>query len=121
MAWKSLGSPNIVLPLSHILSFNISTSECIGNLPKFPITLGAKTICIDIMVLQGPLDFNFLLGCDYIYSMKVVVSTLFREMHFPHDRNIVTIDQLSFTNNCTTFAHPICLSVPNVQAVSRPS
>ena len=39
-------------------------------------------------------------------------------MHFPHDGNMVTIDQLSFTNNCTTFAHPISLSVPNVQVVS---
>ena len=36
-------------------------------------------------------------------------------MHYP-----LTIDQLSFTNNCTIFAHPISLSVPNVQAVSPP-
>ena len=48
------------------------------------------------MVVQGPLDFNLILGCDYVYSMKDVVSTLFRVMHFPHDGKIVTIDQLSF-------------------------
>ena len=48
----------------------------IGNLPYFPITLGGKTVCIDVMVVQGPLDFNFLLGHDYVYAKKVVVSTL---------------------------------------------
>ena len=83
-----------------------------------PITLEGKIISIDIIVMQGPLDVNFLLGHDYINAMKVVVSTLFRVMHFPHDGNMVTIDQLSFTNNCTKFAHPISLSVPNIQAVS---
>lgn len=42
-----------------------------------PITLGGKTISIDVMVMQGPLDFNFLLVCDYIYAMKVFMSMLF--------------------------------------------
>ena len=48
------------------------------------------------MVVQGPLDLNFLLGRDYVYAMKVGVSTLFRVIHFFHDGKIVTIDQLSF-------------------------
>ena len=39
-------------------------------------------------------------------------------MHFPHNGNMVTINQLSFTKNCTTFAHPISLIVPNIQVVS---
>ena len=55
----------------------------LGILPRFPITLGGKIICIDVMVVQGPLDFNLLLGRDYFYTMKVVVSTLFRVMDFP--------------------------------------
>ena len=48
------------------------------------------------MVVQGPLDFNLLLGHDYVYAMKAIVSTLFRVMYFPHDGNITTIDKLSF-------------------------
>ena len=48
------------------------------------------------MVVQGPLDFNILLGRDYVYAMMDVVSTLFRFMHFPHDGKIVNIDKLSF-------------------------
>ena len=48
------------------------------------------------MVVQGPLYFNMLLRGDYVYAMKDVVSTLFQVMHFTHDGNIMTIDQLSF-------------------------
>ena len=66
------------------------------RLPHLPITLGGKTVCIDVMVVQGPLDFNMILGHDYFYAMKAVMSTLFRVMHFPHDGKIMTIDQLSF-------------------------
>ena len=80
----------------HILAFNRRTTAPLGTPPCLRITLGGKTICIDVMVVQGPLDFNLLLGRDYVYAMKAVVSTLFRVMHFPHDGNIVTIDQLSF-------------------------
>ena len=70
----------------------------LGILPHFPITLGGKIVCMNFMVVQGPLDFNLLLGCDYVYAMKVVVSTLFQVMYFPHDGKIVTIDQLSLLN-----------------------
>ena len=48
------------------------------------------------MVIEDPLDFNMLLGCDYVYAMKVVMYTLFRVMHFPHNESIITINQLSF-------------------------
>ena len=60
------------------------------------MTLGWKTISVDVMIIQDPLYFNLILGRHYVYAMKVVVSTLFRVMHFPHDGNIVTIDQISF-------------------------
>ena len=117
-AWQGIGSPNLVLASSQLLAFNKNTSEPLGVLPQMPIALGGKTVFIDVMFVQGPLDFNFLLGHDYIYAMKVVMSTRFRVMYFPHDTNMVTIDQFSFTNNRTTFAHPISLSVPNIQVVS---
>jgi hypothetical protein len=40
-----------------------------------------------------------ILGCDYVYAMNVVVSTLFRVMHFPHNGSIVTIDQMALDNH----------------------
>ena len=48
------------------------------------------------MVIEDPLDFNMLLGCDYVYAMQAVVSTFFRVMYFNHGEEIVTIDQLDF-------------------------
>ena len=75
------------------------------------------------MVVQGPLDFNLLLGCDYVYAMKVVVSTLFRVMNCPHDGNIVTIDQFSFVtpNHCMTPSNQTALNVPHVLVIPSPS
>ena len=50
----------------------------------------------DFMVIEDPLDFNMLLGHDYVYVMQTVLSTLFRVMYFNHGEEIVTIDQLDF-------------------------
>ena len=72
-----------MLATDQILDFNRRPTTPLGTLPYFPITLGGKTVCIDVMVVQGPLDFNILLGRNYVYAMKAVVSTLFRVMHFP--------------------------------------
>ena len=64
-----------------------------------------------------------LLGHDYVYAMKAVVSTLFRAMHFPHDGKIMTIDQLSFVtpDHRITPSSQTTLNVPHVLVVSSPS
>jgi hypothetical protein len=95
VAWYALGCPQLA-PVTHsLLAFNRGTSQPLGILPQFPITLGGKTVFIDVMVVRDPLDFSLLLGRDYVYAMKAIVSTLFRVISFPHDGRIVTIDQLS--------------------------
>ena len=83
-AWKALGSSHLVPSINQILAFNQRPTTPLGTLPYLPIKLGGKTVCIDVMVVQGPLDFNLLLGRDYVYAMKVVVSTLVRVMYFDH-------------------------------------
>ena len=107
----------------QILNFNQRPIAPLGTLPYFPITLGGKTICIDVMVVQGPLDFNLLLGSDYVYAMKDVVSTLFRVMHFPHDGKMVTIDQLSFVtpDHRITPNNQTALNMTHVLVVPSPS
>ena len=74
------------------------------------------------MVVQGPLDFNMLLGHDYVYAMKAVVSTLFRVMNFPHDGKIVTIDQLYFVtpDHRITPSNQTTLNVSHVLVVLSP-
>ena len=106
-----------------MLAFNRRPTTRLGTLPYLPITLGGKTVCIDVMVVQGPLDLNLLLGCDYVYAMKDVVSTIFRVMHFPHDGKIVTIDHLSFVtpDHRITPSHQTTMNVPHVLVVPSPS
>jgi hypothetical protein len=96
IAWQDLGYPPLVPVTQNLLAFNRRTSQPLGTLPQFPITLGGKTIFIDVMVVQDPLDFPLLLGRDYVYAMKAIVSTLFHVISFPHDGRVVTVDQLSF-------------------------
>jgi hypothetical protein len=96
VAWYALGCPQLAPVTQSLLAFNRGTSQPLGILPQFPITLGGKTVFIDVMVVRDPLDFSLLLGRDYVYAMKAIVSTLFHVISFPHDGRIVTIDQLSF-------------------------
>jgi hypothetical protein len=96
LAWQALGCPQLAPVTQNLLAFNRRTSQPLGTLPQFPVTLGGKTVFIDVMVVQDPLDFTLLLGWDYVYAMKAIVSTLFHVIYFPHDGRIVTIDQLSF-------------------------
>jgi hypothetical protein len=93
--WQALGCPHLAPVMHNLLSFNIRTSQPLGTLPHFPVTLGGKNVFIDVMVVQDPLDFALLLERDYVYAMKAIVSTLFRVISFPNDGRIVTIDQLS--------------------------
>ena len=70
-----------------------------GALPQFPITLCGKIVLIDMMVVNHPLDFNMLLGRDFVYAMNVLISSLFQVMYFRHNGNIITIDQLASDNH----------------------
>ena len=108
---------------NQILDFNRIPTAPLGILPHLPITLGGKTIRIDVMVVQGPLDFNLLLGQDYVYTIKDVVSTLFRVMHFPHYGKIVSIDQLSFVTPGHRIipSNQIALTVLHVLVIPPPS
>jgi hypothetical protein len=62
IAWKALGCPSLAPVMQNLLAFNRRTSQPLGTLPQFPITLGGKTVFIDVMVVQDPLDFSLLLG-----------------------------------------------------------
>jgi hypothetical protein len=96
IAWQALGYPPLAPFTQNLLAFNRRSSQPLGTLPQFPVTLGGKTIFIDVMVVQEPLYFSLLLGQDYVYAMKSIVSTLFCVIYFPHDGRVVTVDQLSF-------------------------
>jgi hypothetical protein len=52
--------------------------------------------------------------------MNVVVSMLFRVMHFPHNGRIVTIDQLAYDNHhpYSNLDHATPFYVPSIQVDS---
>lgn len=70
-AWKALSSPPLVPVTHNLLAFNRGTSRPLGILPQLPITLGGKTIYLNVMVVPGPLDYNLLLVRDYVYGMEL--------------------------------------------------
>ena len=72
------------------------------------------------MVVQGPLDFNLLLGCDYVYVMRALISSLFHVVCFPHEGRIVTIDQLSFIGHQMPLMQPSSPIGSCLQAVPSP-
>ena len=53
-------------------------------------------------MVDAPLDYNLLLGRNWMYSMKAIASFLFHIVCFPFNRKIVTIDQTSFKNLLVT-------------------
>jgi len=104
--WQALGSPQFVPITQNLLAFNRGTSQLLGILPKFPITLGGKVIYLDMMVVQGPLDFNLILVRDYVYVMGALISSLFRVICFSHEGRIVAINQLLFVGPNLTLDQP---------------
>jgi hypothetical protein len=62
IAWQALGYPHLLSVTQTLFAFKIRTSHPLGILPQFHVTLGGKTVFIDVMVVQDPLDFDLLLG-----------------------------------------------------------
>jgi hypothetical protein len=60
--WKDFGSPHLALVTQNLLTFDKRVSQPLGILPRFLVTLGGKIVCVDVMVVHDPLEFNLLLG-----------------------------------------------------------
>ena len=101
--WLNLGSPTLTLPSNSLKDFDGHTFLPKGYLARFPITLGGKTVTVEVEVVERHLDYNLLLGHSWPYAMNSIVSSVFRLILFPLDGKIVTVDQLSFcTHDYTT-------------------
>ena len=110
-----------MLVTENLLAFNRRMSQPLGILPRLPVTLGGKTVHMDMMVFSSPLEFNLLLSCDYTYAMGALVSSLFHVMCFPHQGWIVTIDQLAFFGPNMAAIPPSSLSNIYLPVVDRKS
>jgi hypothetical protein len=91
-AWKQLGSPTLIPSMTELRSFDGRLCSLLGILPNLPIELGGKTVLINVAIMNGLMDYNILLGRDFIYAMNVVASSFFQVMIFPHEGHMITID-----------------------------
>jgi hypothetical protein len=95
--WKAIGQPELSPSPTLLTAFDGRSFRLHGIIPSFPVQLGGKTVCVEVEVVDAPIDYNLLLGRSWTYAMQAVVATIFRVLLFPHEGRIVTIDQLSFS------------------------
>jgi hypothetical protein len=95
--WKAIGQPELSPSPTLLTVFDGRSLRPHGIIPSFPVQLGGKIVCVEVEVVDAPIDYNLLLGCSWTYSMQAVVATIFHVLLFPHEGRIVTIDQLSFS------------------------
>jgi hypothetical protein len=68
-----------------------------GIIPSFLVQLEGKIACVEVEVVDAPLDYNLLLGWSWTYIMYAVVATIFWVLCFPHEGQIITVEQFSFS------------------------
>lgn len=107
--WKGLGSPKIVASQSMLKAFDGHVFKPHGIVPAFPVTLGGKTVNVEVEVVDAPIDYNLLLGRSWTYAMEAAPSSYFRCIKFLHEGKLVTINQLPFCNAPNEFGTAIPL------------
>ena len=55
-------------------------------------------MCVEFEVVEVSLNYNLLLGRIWTYAMQAMVATVFQVLLFPHEGQIVSNDQLSFSH-----------------------
>ena len=100
--WKGLGSLELSKFSTMLTVFDGRSFRLHGILPSLKVRLGGKTVVIEVEVVDVPLDYNLLLGRNWMYNMQSIASSLFCIVCFPFNRKIVTIDQMTFKNLSVT-------------------
>jgi hypothetical protein len=76
--------------------------------------LEGKLVCVEVEVVDAPLDYNLFLGRSWTYLMHAMLTTVFWVLVFPHEGQIMTNDQLSFS-------HPIpSLGTSTIPIIDNP-
>jgi hypothetical protein len=75
---------------------------------------------VDVEVVDVPLDYNVLLGCNWTYSMNAFMSYVFCTLCFHHEGKIVMIDQLSFVHAIPNASvRPLIPMIDNSQSTTE--
>jgi hypothetical protein len=114
--WKAIGQPELSLSPTLLTAFDGRSFRPHGIIPSFPVQLMGKTVCVEIAVVDAPIDYNLLSGHSLTYAMQAMVTIVFRVLLFPHEGRIVTIDQLSFSRPNPALGASTVPMVDNPQA-----
>ena len=75
--WKGLGSPELSKSATMLTAFDGRSSRLHDILSSLKVCLGGNTVVIEVEVVDSPLDYNLLLGRNWMYSMQAIASSLF--------------------------------------------
>jgi hypothetical protein len=75
--WKAIGQPALSPSPTLLTAFDGCSFRPHGIVPSFPVQLGGKTMCVEVEVVDAPLDYNLLLGRSWTYVMEAMVATIF--------------------------------------------
>ena len=75
--WKGLRSPEFSKSSTVLIAFDGRSSRPHGILPSLKVCLEGNTIAIEVEVVDVPLDYNLLLGRNWMYSIQAIASSLF--------------------------------------------
>ena len=75
--WHNLGSPTLQPSTTALCAYDGCVSQPQGVIMNVPIELEGKTVLINIEVVNAQLEYNLLLGHNYMYTMQGIASTVF--------------------------------------------
>ena len=64
--WKGLGSPTLSQFANMLTHFDGRSFRLHGILPSLEVQLGGNTVAIEVEVVDAPLDYNLLLGRNWM-------------------------------------------------------
>ena len=99
--WQDLGSPTLVASKIVLKAFDGHLFTPHGILTAFPVEQGGEIVTVEVEMVNAPLDYNLLIGRSWFYPMKVIASTIYRLVYFPHKGKIVsTINWIIARRTC---------------------
>jgi hypothetical protein len=90
--WKAIGSPPLSQSMTIFTKFYGYYFIPHAIHPALPVYIGGKTVEVKVEVVDVPLYYNPLLGCNWTYAMTIIVLSIFHILFFLREGNIVTIN-----------------------------
>jgi len=95
--WKDIRAPQAIPSPTLLTTFDGHSHRPHGIIPTFLVCVGGKVVNIKVEIVDANMDYNLLLGRNWIYEMDAIVSSLFHILYFPHEGRIVMVDQMDYS------------------------